>query len=183
MSNVKMRQIPFDERYIYLALDQDIFPDSIVIKLRLIYGLIDKQFENDFAGEYGNAYRAILRKARELAGNRKYIISKRQVASLIKIYEKNDISYIRIPYACDYIFRAILALFEEYKNDVTMDISKEIQVLYGNIRRDIFYKTQSEQYKYKYTHNLLSEREELKDIRRALLNDLCSDECAIGKRF
>lgn len=184
MSNVKIKKIPFNERYVNLALADNIHLGAMTANLKALYEFIDKNEHGRYTSiyEYGNAYRAILKRARLLAGSRKYIISKRQVAALINpIISQNGFS-TKIPYACDYIFRAIFEIFDNYKNDPMVSIPSELTRLYGKIRRDAFYSIQCSQYEYAYMHNLLNDREELREIREALLNDLCSEECALGKR-
>ena len=167
-----------------MELDNHILIEPMISNLKILYEFIDKNSPGNSKWKYENGYRNILRKARVYDGSRKYIISKRQVASLINAYTKKGISYVRIPYSADYIFRAIFDIFESYKQDPSVSIPPNIEILYKKIRRDVFYREQSEQYEYKLTHNILLRREEeIEEIRYALLNDICSDECTIGKEF
>lgn len=182
MSDVKIRTIPFNERYVNLVLDDNILLGPMIANLKCLYEFIDKNSTGNSNYKYGNAYRDILKKARYLAGSRKYIISKKQVASLIRATGVEYASSIKIPYASDYIFRAIFEIFEGYRNNPVVSIPSEIMELYGKVRRDVFYGIQSSQYEYKLTHNMLNRREDLRALRRALLNDLCSEECSLGKR-
>lgn len=183
MSNVKIKEIPFNERYVNLALDDNIQIGPMTANLKILYEFLDKNEHGTYMSnyKYGNAYRAILKKARMLAGSRKYIISKKQVVALIKPKTSRGCSSTKIPYASDYIFRAIFEIFDNYKNDPMVSIPPELMVLYGKVRREVFYGIQCSQYEYKYTHNILNDREDLKNIREALLNDLCSEKCALGK--
>lgn len=182
MSNVKIKDIPFNERYVNLALDDNILLGPMTANLKCLYEFIDKNSPGNSCWEYGNAYRAILKKARFLAGSRKYIISKKQVAALINPEGKEYASSTKIPYASDYIFRAIFEIFDGYRNDSVVSIPPELLALYGKVRRDVFFSIQSSQYQYKFANNMLNQRENLRDIRRALLNDLCSDDSTLGKR-
>ena len=183
MSNIKTKDIPFNERYVYLALNGDFLAESVTHNLRCLYEFIDKCTPGGNTWKYGNAYRVILYEARKLAGYRKNIISKRQVCSLIRTIENKDVTVVKIPYSCDYIFRAIFSIFERYKKDASISVPPEIEAFYSQLRRTVFYSKQSEQYEYKFTHNILENKENLRKIRVALLNDLCSDECALGRDF
>lgn len=182
MANVKIKDIPFDERYVDLYLDDGILLGPMVANLRCLYEFIDRNAPGNSAWKYGNAYRAILRKARSLAGTRRYIISKKQVAALINPKGKEYAISIKIPYSSEYIFKAIFEIFDGYRRNEQVVIPSEIETMYGKLRREVFFLTQSEQYRYKFEHNLLNSREELRDIRRALVNDLCSDDCSLGKK-
>lgn len=186
MAEVKLKDIPFDERYIKLIVYDVNEPNTIVANLRCLFNFIGN-VEGEFRPEYsiGTASRAILKRARRIAGNRKYIISKRQVLSLLKAetnIEINNTVIIKIPYASEYIFKAIFDIFNEYRNRNVI-IPDEFINLYGSVRRDIFYNEQSNQYRYDYENNLLADREELTELRRRLLNDLCSEICALGREF
>lgn len=181
MSHVKIKEIPFNERYVNLALDEGILIGPMTANLKCLYEFIDQNSPGNSAWKYGNAYRAILKKARSFAGSRKYIISKRQVAALIRAEGEEYASSTKIPYACDYIFKAIFEIFDGYKNNPVVSIPPEIINIYGQVRRDVFFAIQSSQYEYKYMHNMLNEREDLRNIRRHLLNDICADDCSLGK--
>jgi hypothetical protein len=181
MSNVKIESIPLNERYVNIIIDKCPKMDNMTDNLKLIYELINDN-STGYGREYGKAYRAILKKARRLAGKRKYIISKKQVASLIRSYSDGDCVSVKIPYASDYIFRAIFDIFDLLKADSNVIIPSEIVSLYGENRRESFYDVQSSQYEYKFTHNLLNERDELTSIRKELVNDLCTEKCSLGKR-
>lgn len=182
MSHVKIKEIPFNERYVNLALDEGILTGPMLANLKCLYEFIGRNSPGNCSNNDGNAFRAILKKARTFAGSRKYIISKRQVAALIRAKGGEYASSIKIPYASDYIFRAIFEIFDGYRNNPLVAIPPEIMNIYGQVRRDVFYGIQSSQYEYKYTHNLLNDREDLRDIRRDLLNDLCSEDCTLGKQ-
>lgn len=186
MSNVKIKDIPFMERYVKLVIEGDVHRGTIVANLRCLYEFIGKNSPGNPQYEFGNACRVILKRARNLAGYRKYIISKRQVIELVEGHcdNRNDeiVEYIKIPYASDYIFRAIFDIFEEYKNEGVISIPSEIAQKYGNVRRDVFYDEQSRQYHYKYINGLLNDRLELSELRENLLNDLCSRTCALGRK-
>lgn len=183
MAFVKMKDIPFDERYVLIMINDNVLTEAITYDLRLLYEFIDKHAPEKSHWKFGKAYRMILRRAKEKAGYRKYIISKRQVASLINVYKKNNDQYIKIPFASEYIFYAIFSIFEEFSSDPSISIPQNIKASYGRVRREVFYKSQSNQYEYDYKHGLLSERPELEDIRKNLLNDICSEECSLGKDF
>lgn len=183
MASVRIQNIPFNERYVHMVLDPYILTESATYNLRLLYEFIDNNSPGKSTGKNGKAYRIILKRARELAGSRRRIISKRQVAALIKVIKKETGQSIKIPYASEYIFRAVFDTFEKYKDDKSIIVPPEIIMLYGKVRREVFYNKQSEQYKYKYENGLLNDREELKEIRKALLNDICSEECSLGKEF
>lgn len=185
MSHVKIAEIPFNERYVNLALENDISAGPLVANLKCLYSFIDKNSPKVSKWEYGNAYRAILNKARTLAGSkRSHIISKRQVAALINPQVREGIAMsTKIPYSADYIFRAIFMIFDDFKNDPAVSIPSELMALYGEVRREVFYREQSKKYEYAIKNGLLKKRDELEDIRRKLANDLCSDDCALGKRF
>ena len=186
MSNVKTKDVPFCERYVNLVLDGDILRGPMIANLKCLYEFIGKNSPGNPKYELGNGCRAILQKARSLAGCRAHIISKRQVIALIDAQcagKTNDIvEYIKIPYTNDYIFRTIFDILDGYKNNTSVSIPDEISRLYGKIRRDVFYGEQSKQYQRKYNGGLLRDRPELSDLRRNLLNDLCSEECALGRK-
>lgn len=182
MSNVKIKEIPYSERYVHLAIDKNVLTGPMTANLKCLYEFINRNSPGNSSFQYGNAARAILKKARTLAGSRRYIISKKQVLSLVRANGDEYAISIKIPYASDYIFKAIFEIFEGYKNNPVVSVPPEILGLYGKIRREVFFSIQSEQYEYKLKHNLLNERDDLDEIRKALLNDLCSDECALGKQ-
>lgn len=194
MNHIKTKDIPFNERYIHLALDDHVNPNQMTANLQKLYGYLDSVLPGNSFGRYGNASRAILKKARQIAGNRGRIISKKQVLSLVRFYDyggriiqsfpESDRHYsIKIPYSSGYIFQAIFSIFEEYKTNNTISIPNEISACYGKIRRDVFYLSQCQQYEYKFKNNLLNNRPELYELRENLLNDLCSVECALGGKF
>ena len=183
MAWVKTKDIPFNERYVYMVLDQVVLDKPLISNLEMLYEFIDIQLSPKRVFKNGSAYTLILKRAREIAGYRKNIISRRQVKAIINVQRrKNDIC-IRIPYASEYIFKAIFDIFEGYKKDPSINIPPEIEKCYGQIRREVFYCKQCEQYKYKFTNNLLNDRNELRELRHSLLNDICSEECSLGKEF
>lgn len=67
--------------------------------------------------------RAILKEARRFAKRNKRIISKRQVHELIKVYEREDGVWVKIPYASGYIFRAIFSLMDKYKEQSEVPVN------------------------------------------------------------
>ena len=83
MSNVKTKDVPFCERYVNLVLDGDILRGPMIANLKCLYEFIGKNSPGNPKYELGNGCRAILQKARALAGCRAHIISKRQVIALI----------------------------------------------------------------------------------------------------
>ena len=182
-ANVNPKCIPFRERYVNLALDHIVLSESMVSNLKCLYEFIDNNTQGNSTWKYGNAYTIILKRARAIAGNRKSIISRRQVKELIKIHDNGMDLNVKIPYASEYIFCAIFDIYEQYRKDASVIIPPELSKAHGEIRREIFYKEQCEQYKYKLKNQLLDDRPELKKIRLALLNDLCSDDCSLGKEF
>lgn len=64
MSNVKIKDIPFNERYVNLALDDNILLGPMTANLKCLYEFINKNSPGNSCWKYGNAYRAILKKAR-----------------------------------------------------------------------------------------------------------------------
>lgn len=90
---------------------------------------------------------------------------------------------VKIPYSADYIFRAIFSVFDKYKQSSSVPISPELVALFGKVRREVFYKEQSDKYEYAVKNDLLNKRDELFDIRKKLVNDLCTGDCTLGKRF
>lgn len=183
MANVKLKCISLSERYVKLALDQNILSESMVLNLKRIFEFIDNNTQGYSTWKYGNAYTVILKRARDIAGNRKHIISKKQVKELLKTHGKGMDLSVKIPYAAEYIFCAIFDIYDKYRSDTSIIIPPELAYAHGEIRRELFYKEQCEQYRYKFTHQLLNERPELEELRFALLNDLCSEDCSLGKEF
>lgn len=185
MSNVKLKEIPFGERYVKLIIDGHFQGGPMVANLRRLYEFIGTNSPGNPKYTFGNGCRAILRKARTLAGYRTYMISKKQVFQLVNAYCNRDddtVEYVKIPYASDYIFRAIFSILDEYKATKGVVVPLEITELYGKIRREVFYAEQSRQYHRKYEEGLLNNRPELDELRRELLNDLCSEACALGRK-
>lgn len=87
MSQIKLKDIPFNDRYVYLRLDGNLAAESLVANLKHLYWFIDQNEPGVYSWQNGKAFRAILKEARRLAGNRRsYIISKKQVTSLITIF-------------------------------------------------------------------------------------------------
>lgn len=185
MSQIKLKDIPFNDRYVYLRLDGNLAAESLVANLKHLYWFIDQNEPGVYSWQNGKAFRAILKEARRLAGNRRsYIISKKQVTSLITIFvDKEGGVSVKIPYSADYIFRAIFSVFDKYKQSSSVPISPELVALFGKVRREVFYKEQSDKYEYAVKNDLLNKRDELFDIRKKLVNDLCTGDCTLGKRF
>lgn len=181
MAFVKTKDIPFNERYVSLPIENHSIED-MTENLRLLYNFIDNNAPGNSIYKNGNAYRWILKKARYRAGNHKHIISKKQVAALIG-ENRGYGNRTKIPYTSGYIFEAIFQIFDELRNDTTIEIPQKLVLLYGNTRREVFYRVQSNEYNYRYTHNNLDERCELAKIRKSLLNDLCANNSALGKRY
>lgn len=176
MSRVKTKDIDFNNRYYKVALFGN-YADPNVIKSNLekLYAYIDEKEGGNLHFKYGKAYRKILMLARGYAGAHKYIISKRQVANLIKVYSNDELQYIKIPYAADYIFRAIFSILTTYRNNGNNDIPTDIVQMFGKLRRDCFYKEQS------LSLAEICRRSEVEPIVRELNDDLNSEECSLGR--
>lgn len=176
MSYVKTKDIDFNCRYVNTELFGE-FDDvkKLTSNLEKIYAYIDDKEGGSIIRPYGKAYRKILKLARAYAGARGYIISKRQVANLIKVYEDKGELYVKIPYAVDYIFKAIFTIIEEYKMEDT-NIPDDIKNMFGLIRRDYFYKEQS------FSYSRIYRRSEER-IRYNLNMDLNSENCTLERRF
>ena len=143
MGKVKTKDIDFNDRYAYVELfGLEVDTEKIVANLKDLYAYIDAE-EGNSLYLYGKAYRHIQSIARAYAGRRSWIISKKQVSNLIKVHQKDGKKYVKIPYASDYIFRAIFTILDEYKEQ-GKNIPEKIQKMFGLIRRDCFYKDQAE---------------------------------------
>ena len=172
MSKVKVKDIGLSDRYANTELfGTDNEPDKIIGNLKELYAYIDTK-EGFSIYQYGNAYRKILKLARAYAGRHSRIISKRQISNLIKIHRKEDVEYVKIPYAADYIFKAIFAIFDEYKKTED-DIPEHIKNMFGLSRRDCFYKKQCDSYARVYEEGDMQ-------IRKDLQHDINSERCALG---
>lgn len=126
MPHVIISEIPFNEKYVNLALDEGILIGPMTANLKRVYEFIDENSPGNSVWKYVNAYRAILKKARSFAGSRKYIISKRQVAALVSVEGEEYASSTKIPYASDYIFEAIFEILDGYINDPTVSIPPQL---------------------------------------------------------
>lgn len=177
MINVKTKDIDFSHRYYKVELF-GIYNDPYIIKKNLekLYAYIDEKEGGNLHFKYGKAYRKILVLARRYTGTHKYIISKRQVANLIKVYSNDECQYIKIPYTADYIFRAIFSILETYKNNGSNDIPTDIIQMFGKLRRDCFYKEQS------LSLAELCRHSNVEPITRRLNDDLNSEGCSLGKK-
>ncbi len=176
LSKVRLDDIGFFDRYVSVEMFGDVSEEEVIKNLKLVYHFIDETEGGDPVFFLGTAYRKIKKIAREkYCRKKKYIISKRQVANLIKVHDDKQIKIFKIPYTADYIFKAIFYILEEYKaNDI--EIPAEIAEFLGKCRRDCFYKAQSDSLK--RVCNVDSPR-----LRRYLNQDLNSDEGALGKIF
>lgn len=177
MSNVNTKDIDFNHRYCKIELFGSYAnPNVIKSNLEKLYAYIDEKEGGNSLFKYGKAYRKILVLARGYAGTHKYIISKRQVANLIKVYCDDEYQYVKIPYTADYIFRAIFFILDTYKNSDPNSIPSDIVQMLGKLRRDCFYKEQSLSLWELCRHN------DVEHIIRCLNNDLNSDGGSLGKR-
>lgn len=176
MSKVDTKEIKCFDRYITIMMfGQFDHPKILTSNLELLYEFIDKQVSGGVNSKgYGNGMRAILKEARKYARYNKRIISKRQVHELIKIHEKADEVWVKIPYASDYIFRAIFSLVNKYREQG--EPPEVITTMYGKRRRDVFYKDQT------YSFNKICSNND-PEIKKALNYDLNSDGCALGGKF
>lgn len=175
MSAVKINEIKFNYRYVSVELfGQFNNYKEVVGNLESLYEYIDKKEGGNSFYKYGKAYRKILKMARAYAGARGYIISKRQVSNLIKVYDKAGVVYVKIPYAADYIFRAIFTIFEQYRTEE--DIPENIVQLLGKFRRECFYKEQC----FSYARLDIGDDEHMK---YNLNLDLNTENGVLGRRF
>lgn len=181
MGNVKTRDIDFNHRYSKTMLFGDLDnPYEIKDNLEKLYAYIDKKEGGNPLFKYGKAYRKILMLARGFAGSRKYIISKRQVANLIKVYKgdktNDNTYYVKIPYAANYIFQAIFTILEIYKEENVNDIPEDIINMFGQLRRDCFYKEQC------LSYNQFCTQHDTSQIQRSLNDDLNSEESLLERK-
>ena len=174
MSKVKTKDIDFNLRYANIELFGSNIDSEIIVKnLRELYKYIDFK-EGASVYPYSKAYRRILKLARAQAGRRSWIISKRQIANLIKVHYKEDMVYVKIPYAADYIFKAIFLILDEYKENGE-DFPENIQNMFGLLRRDCFYKTQCDSYARVYKKGNMK-------IQESLQYDLNSENGVLAKK-
>ena len=178
MSHVSLMEIGFNERYYFVRLFGE-FESDEEIKDNLEQFYIAQQESDKLHKKpkfpIGVAYRKILKEARLHAGRGKYIISKRQVANLIKVYDNDGNKYVKIPYTVDYIFKALFLIMSAYI-DEGKELPDNIRKLYGQIRRTCFYDKQSDSFKRVCA-------DDNRVIIKHLNQDLNSANCSLGKVF
>lgn len=143
MSNVDFSAVTYP--YIKIKLRNDSFTpiENVGTNLSLLYLYIDRYKNMGRTFKYGNAYKAIKERANQLIGARGFKISKRQVASLRKVYSiLGTDQYVKIPYSAYFIFKAIFEITDELKTKYPFP--DDLNAFVGKIRRNIFYWEQTQ---------------------------------------
>ncbi|MCD7882755.1 MAG: hypothetical protein LUI87_03465 [Lachnospiraceae bacterium] len=184
-SDKNMPRIKFEEvkyiRYQRIAL-LDVDANNAGVNLKQLYLYIGRH-KNYGRNEMGNAYMAIREEANRKYSRRYNRFSKREVSSLIRIFNNPSISksnrfyYVKIPYRQAYLFRIIFQLVEEMKGQYDLPVDLKEQV--GKIKRDVFYREQSQQYEIWYKEN----EENQSALNRYLFDDLFSAGCPLSSKF
>ncbi len=173
MSKVKMEDITYP--YINIRLTDEDMAARVGVNLSSLYLYIDSHVNLGRLFEYGNAYKAIKEKAKELTGRGDVKISKRQVASLRKYFTiLGTNKYIKIPYRLYYIFKAIFEIVDVLR--ITYPLPTDLEVFVGQMRREIFYSEQSELFDEWYRQNR-------NELTRGLHDDIFAGNSVLSENF
>lgn len=173
MSKVNIKKITYP--YINIELLNKDCAEDIGANLSQLYLYIDRHKNMGSTYEYGNAYRAIKEKANNLMGRKDIKISKRQVISVRRYFTiLGTNKYIKVPYTLYYIFKAIFEIVDDLKAEYPLP--DELKKFVGQIRRDIFYKEQSDLFAIWYPEH----RDEL---TRGLYDDIFANKSILGINF
>lgn len=173
MSKVKIADVTYP--YVNIRLEDDKIAEKVGMNLSRLYLYIDKHKNMGSFFPYGNAYKAIKEQANRLMGRHDIKISKRQVASLRKIYTILGTNrHIKIPYSQYYIFKAVFEIVDGLK--IEHPLPDDLETFVGKIRREVFYYEQSELFADWYRNN----RDEL---TRGLHDDIFAGNAVLSKEF
>lgn len=171
-SKVNLDEITYRYVKIHTLEGQD---EDIGVNLEKVYLYIDQHKNMGSIFLYGNAYRAIRKRATKLIGRGDMKVYKREVTSLVRcITKKHNEKFIRIPYKMFFIFEAIFEIVDELK--IQYPLPEEIENFVGKIRRECFYEIQSSLYKDWYKGNESS-------LTKALYDDIFSGNSILSEKF
>lgn len=178
MLNVQMNELG-TPKYVKIYIG-DIDRSNIGVNLLILYRYIGR-YSNYGRNEIGNAYKAIQNKANKTYNGRRAKFSKREVASLVRIFSKygsgKKTEYVKIPYRLEYLFVAIFELVDEIslKYDIPMDLEEFRETL----RRTVFYDEQYHLFDMKYHDDIT-----FRNSKNECLHDMMeAPNCSLMQNF
>ena len=187
MSCVKLEDLKHQYPYVKLHVNDK---DKVIQEeLESLFTYINDHVGKEYTSIYknGKAFKAIRETANRITGRNDIKIRKREVASLIRIYVKkfplsnHGEYYIKIPYKLDYIFRAIFEIVSRI--EMENPLPKDLEVVLGKIRRDVFYLKQSQLYETDIKNFMNKKEYDENKIYKALYNDIFTMNASLSQKF